>query len=76
MALPKVNAKRQHGGSSVELLAVMLTVLNELTKQWELFLIKFDADAVAQNAAVTASQLDTDYEATLQTAPIAEINLI
>lgn len=70
MALPKVQAKREYGGGEVEFNSVVLKVLNELTKQFELLLQKMDTDfADVTNASV-------DYESTIQTADIAEIELI
>lgn len=36
-----------------------------LKSAWSTFLVKFDTDAVAQNAAVTGSQLDVNYETTV-----------
>lgn len=43
---------------------------NAMVTAWNAFLTKLDTDATAQNAAVTASQLDTDYSATLAIADV------
>jgi hypothetical protein len=48
--------------------------INNIVTQWNAFLTKLDTDATAQNAAVTASQLDTDYSATLAIADTVERN--
>ncbi len=45
------------------------TDVDNLRAAFVAFTAKFDTDATAQNAAVTASQLDTDYAATLD--PVA-----
>ncbi len=59
-----------------DMLQEMLDAYNDLATKHNSLLAKLDTDNTAQNAVVTASQLDVDYEATLAatSADLKDIN--
>jgi len=73
MALTKKD--QQHLEASLSENAVKEHVLDELQAMRDAFnalLAKLDTDFTAQNAVVTSSQLDTDYDSTLSIEDIRE----
>ncbi len=59
-----------------DMLQEMLNAYNDLAAKYNSLLAKLDADNTAQNAVVTASQLDVNYTSTLATitAKLKDIN--